>query len=219
MNAVGLALSWTVLYLGGFGLGPAVPPQPELPLMAKIAPAECLFYMSAAAEATPEASSQNQTEQLLAEPEVGKLMTELDRMMMAGMVHAMQGAGAPNAFSAEEIVNLLKVPKNCSLAVYVSEFEPRPEGPVIRGGAVLKISGNDSAKETLEKALGRLAPAGAESVESQASSGIAPRRRQRADRVGRARRVLPGRRRRRRDRGDGEAGQGRCARVADHPPP
>ena len=61
--------------------------------------------------------------------------------------------------------NLLKVPKNCSLAVYVSEFEPRPEGPVIRGGAVLKISGNDSAKETLEKALGRLAPAGAESVE------------------------------------------------------
>ena len=59
---------------------------------------------SAAAEATPEASSQNQTEQLLAEPEVGKLMTELDRMMMAGMVHAMQGAGAPNAFSAEEIV-------------------------------------------------------------------------------------------------------------------
>lgn len=169
MNAAGLVLSLAVLHVGGFGLGAGVPPQPEPALFAKIAPEECLFYMSAAAEATPEADSKNKTEQLLAEPEVAALMAEIDRISAASMVRAlesaMQGDNAPKAFSAEEIVDLLKLAKTCPAAVYISKFESGREGPAIRGGAMIRVGDDTAAREQLESAFGKIAPAGAETVE------------------------------------------------------
>ena len=94
MHAAALAFSWAVLCLGGFGLPLSVPPQPEVPLMAKIAPADCLFYMSLAGVATPKAGSDNLTEQLLAEPEVQKLVAELGRAVTSGLTGSLKERGA-----------------------------------------------------------------------------------------------------------------------------
>ena len=56
-----------------------VPPLPDTPTMSRIAPEECLFYMSSAGRAVPRRrSSANQTEQLLAEPEVQKFAAEVE---------------------------------------------------------------------------------------------------------------------------------------------
>lgn len=72
-----------ILGLGGAGLPLGVPPGPEDPLLAKVAPEECLFYMSTSGVAEPDPESSNRTEQLLAEPEVQRLISELERRLKA----------------------------------------------------------------------------------------------------------------------------------------
>ena len=59
-----------VLGLGGTGLPLGLPPGPEDPLLAKIAPEECLLYLSWAGMAKPSPDSKNHTEQLLTEQEM-----------------------------------------------------------------------------------------------------------------------------------------------------
>jgi len=70
---------------GGVGLPLGVPPLPEDPLLAKVAPEECLFYTSWAGTATPDPKSANQTEQLLAEPEVQQMIAEIERHIRASL--------------------------------------------------------------------------------------------------------------------------------------
>ena len=64
---------------GGLGLPFGVPPTPEDPKLARVAPEECLFYLSWAGTASPDPKSANQTEQLLAEPEVQNFFKQIDR--------------------------------------------------------------------------------------------------------------------------------------------
>ena len=74
MQAVGVfGAAQAILLLvlgGGFGIPLGVPPGPEDPLLAKVAPADCLYYSSWAGIAAPDPKSPNEVEQLLAEPEV-----------------------------------------------------------------------------------------------------------------------------------------------------
>ena len=58
------------IFGGGWTLPLGLPPGPEEPALARVAPAKCLFYASWAGMAAADAKSKNQTEQLLAEPEV-----------------------------------------------------------------------------------------------------------------------------------------------------
>jgi hypothetical protein len=63
--------------LGGVGLPLGVPPGPEDPIMGRIAPEQCMFYLSWAGTVSPDHNSKNQTEQLLAEPEVQYFLTQM----------------------------------------------------------------------------------------------------------------------------------------------
>ena len=66
-------LQWlTVLTVTGGGLGPplGIPPAAQDPVMERVAPEQCLFYASWAGVAKADPKSRNQTEQLVAEPEV-----------------------------------------------------------------------------------------------------------------------------------------------------
>ena len=146
MHAAGLGLSWVVFYLGGLGLPMAVPPQPETPLMANIAPEEVLYYMSSAGIASPEAGSSNQTEQLLAEAEVQKFLGECGPLITAQLARSMKSGGAAFPLPAEKFMALAKLPLTLPMAVYVSSVENGPDGPVVRGGAIIKI-GEDAAAE------------------------------------------------------------------------
>ena len=64
-------MSWLMALMlgGGVGLPLGVPPLPEDPRLANVAPEECLAYFASGGMAKPQASSPNQTEQLFAEPE------------------------------------------------------------------------------------------------------------------------------------------------------
>src|SRR5687767_11225947 len=72
MQVSSLLAGWTcsVLSFLGTGLPVGMPPDKEEPIMAYVAPDECVLYVTWTAAATPSAGSANQTEQLMAEPEV-----------------------------------------------------------------------------------------------------------------------------------------------------
>ena len=71
--------------LAGGGVPLGVPPQPEDALLAKIAPEECLVYVSSAGMRAAEAGSENETERLLAEPEVQAFAAEFERRATAAL--------------------------------------------------------------------------------------------------------------------------------------
>ncbi len=79
----GLTSSLAALLLsattGGVGLPFGVPPTPEDPVLARALPEQCLFCLSWAGTASPDPNSTNQTEQLLAEPEVQEFLSAAGR--------------------------------------------------------------------------------------------------------------------------------------------
>ena len=81
--------SFIALLLPFWGLPLGVPPLPETQLLSKIAPEECLFYASSSGMAAPDSKSTNQTEQLLAEPEVQKTFGEIEKMIRSGLSKSM----------------------------------------------------------------------------------------------------------------------------------
>ena len=80
-----IMLAWLMILGlgGGVGLPLGVPPLAEDPLLAKVAPEECLGYFASAGVAKPQADSPNHTEQLFAEPEVQSLVAQAERLIRA----------------------------------------------------------------------------------------------------------------------------------------
>ena len=77
--APGVSLVFLLMLGGGLGLPLGVPPLPEDPALARIAPQECLAYFASAGMATANPKSPNHTEQLFAAPEIQRLVAELER--------------------------------------------------------------------------------------------------------------------------------------------
>src|SRR5439155_21417680 len=93
-------LAW--MLVGFLGLPLGLPPEKEEAIMAYAAPEDCVLYATWSAMATPSAASGNQTEQLLAEPEVKKFLTVLERTITTAALAAAKNNGTP-AQQANEI--------------------------------------------------------------------------------------------------------------------
>ena len=125
--------------MGGFGVSLGVPPLPETPTLAKIAPEQCLFYLASAGTATPDSKSANQTEQLLAEPDVQKLSAALETMMQAQMSKSTGSKGPLPGMSNADMAEFIKLVVAKPMAVYISGVEMGPGGPSPRGGLAIKF--------------------------------------------------------------------------------
>ncbi|MGA2058984.1 MAG: DUF1559 domain-containing protein [Thermoguttaceae bacterium] len=143
MQPVLLAPWLSLFVLLGLPLG--VPPLPETQLISKIAPEECLFYVSSSGMAVPDSKSTNQTEQLLAEPEVQKTFGEIEKMIRGGLSKSMDKNSLPPGVTSDEVVDLVKMLLTRPMAVYISDIQMGSPGPNIRGGLALKI-GDDADK-------------------------------------------------------------------------
>ena len=145
---------------GGFGVSLGVPPLAESPTLAKIAPEQCLFYLSSAGVATPDLKSANQTEQLLAEPEVQKLSGELEKLMKANWGKTI-GQDVPlPGLPTEELMDLFRLVLTKPLAVYVASVEMGPPRFSLRAGLAVKFDDDiDKVKAKLAELTKALPPA------------------------------------------------------------
>ncbi|HEX5272964.1 MAG TPA: hypothetical protein VFW33_20850, partial [Gemmataceae bacterium] len=151
--------SWTFMmimaFAGGTGFPLGVPPLPEDPALAKIAPEECLLYFSSAGMAKPDMKSTNQTEKLFAEPEVQRLASGVEQMIRAGLKASAEKGGPEAKAHAEDGAELAKVLLTRPVAVYLGQLKVEPkEAYRIRAGAVVSLGDDaDAAKAALERLL------------------------------------------------------------------
>ncbi len=153
---------WAVLMMmfaggGGGGLPLGVPPLPDDPTLSKVAPEECLLYFSSAGMAKPDPKSSNQTEKLLAEPEVQKAFADLEKLVRTAIAESAKKGSPKDKAMAEAGPTLIKALLTRPLAVYVSEvkFDPKAKGPPnFRGGAILSMGDDaDEIKKAFDKFL------------------------------------------------------------------
>lgn len=175
MAMVGVSFTWLFFLLTGLGgsappLG--VPPLPEDAVLARVAPEECLFYMAWSGTAVPDAKSANQTEQLLAEPEVQQMLAKIDGTIASTIA---QSAGRANPAEAKMAADGYQWGKTLLMrpaTLFVSKVGITPDGPDIQGGAVVNLGDRaDAAKETLEGYQKMLPPPAVEKAEIAGASG------------------------------------------------
>ena len=80
------AMFIAVLLAGSSVLPPWLPPRTEDPLLARIAPEHCLWYVASAGSTDADPASRNQFEQLVAEDEVRLLRTTLSEQLESRVV-------------------------------------------------------------------------------------------------------------------------------------
>src|SRR5262245_23151793 len=122
---------WLLLLGGGMPLPLSLPPLPEDPVLSAVAPEDCLWYLTWAGSAKPDSASKNQTEQLLAEEEIQRFGSELERRIVAAIREHSNGR---EAIAAQEVPKLVKIVLTRPTAMFVSDFKMGQRGPDISGG-------------------------------------------------------------------------------------
>ncbi len=137
---------------GGTGVPLGIPPGEEDPLLAKVAPEECTFYLSWAGIADPDPNSGNHTEQLLAEREVQRFIKNLDQAITAGLISEARGNESRKVV-AETAPVLVKAMLTHPGALFVGKASLGVRGVEVDGGLVVS-TGEDT--DRLKKELARL---------------------------------------------------------------
>ncbi len=155
MSVVGIGLIEMLMLIGlggGAGLPLGVPPAPEDPTLARIAPDECLYYTSWAGMAEPDPGSENQTEQLLAEPEVRQMLAQIERLIVAAIHKQVQREGPQAEKLADDAIGWAKTLLTHPAAFFVAEAKLSPEGPQVQAGAIVRVGDQaDKLKAQLEE--------------------------------------------------------------------
>ncbi len=152
-SEMGVLMMIGMTLFGGAGLPLGIPPAAEDPLMFKVAPDECLFYMTWAGVDDPDPESSNQTEQLMAEPEVQRLLTEVERMIRTAIHDAAENAGPEVGPRVGVAMDCVKSLLTHPAALFLNDVKTPPGGsPQITAGALVRIGTAEEATK-LEKTL------------------------------------------------------------------
>ncbi|MEI8372614.1 MAG: DUF1559 domain-containing protein [Planctomycetota bacterium] len=143
---------FSVLFLtifgGGWTLPLGLPPAPEDPALARVAPEKCLFYVSWAGMAVPDPKSKNQTEQLLAEPEVQHCFATLATFVSkAALPDPTDTKDRGDAAYLQVALEFAKIAAAHPGAIFATEIKADKDGTpqYVRGG-MLVVAGQDSDK-------------------------------------------------------------------------
>lgn len=155
MAAAGLSMTFLSLFgslflaggLAGIPLG--VPPAEPDPVMARVAPEECVFYLTWAGMAEASPDSKNHTERLMAEPEVRRFIKEVtDRLNAAIKTGAGDGENARKV--AEITPGIVRQLVVNPTAAFAGNFTEGPSGMTVPVGIVVNLG---DAAATFEKDL------------------------------------------------------------------
>ena len=117
----------------------SVPPQPEMTLLAKIAPEESLFYTNFTGLTMPSADSENHVAQLFADKSVQKVVVKLGEMYTASVSDNLKKKGIKSPL-AEEGVAMVKMALTHPAAAYISKIKMTSQGlTIVRGGVAIRL--------------------------------------------------------------------------------
>ena len=106
MSVVTFSLLIPMLFFAGVSLPVGIPPAPEDPYLARIAPEKCLYYTTWSGTAEADPRSANHTERLVAEAEVRHFLRDVEQQIVSGMRTWSREAGDANLQRVIESVPL-----------------------------------------------------------------------------------------------------------------
>jgi hypothetical protein len=137
-----------LLFGGAFsGLPLGIPPGEFDPVMARVAPQECLFYVGWSGTAEPSAKSPNRTEQLLADPEVRRFVEELSRRLKAALQQG-AGRGEQGRKLGEALPKLTHALMTRPAAFFVGRIDASPTGFNVPIGLVVNVGDRQAELES-----------------------------------------------------------------------
>lgn len=138
---------------GGLGSLPlSMPPREPDPVMSHVAPNDCLVYLSWSGAAEASDDSENRTEQLLADPEVRRLIEGLEQRMLEALDNGAGDTDRGRAI-AESLPVVLKALATRPAAFFMGRVRFDPRGLGTPGGLVVNVEG---IEEEIETALSTL---------------------------------------------------------------
>lgn len=146
MAAVGVSSFGLILLLfvgGGFVGSSDVVPLPEDPVVAQVAPAECLFYASwtGKKKASPEGTSS--TEQLFSDPEFLDYLKHVHEQFQNALSQGVGSQGISKK-QLDGVLYFLNHLHSHAGSVYISEIDAKwNEAPEISGGLVIRVDDAD----------------------------------------------------------------------------
>ena len=130
-----------------------MPPLPLDPALSAVAPQECLWYVASAGKATPDPNSENQIEQLLAEPEVQQFAEAIQEQLLRGLRKKAGGARHGERVVATEVPKLIRAVLTRPFALFVEDVQVEDRSVSAKGALVLS-AGEQQA--TIQTALDNL---------------------------------------------------------------
>jgi len=133
-----------------------LPPAPQDAKLLRVAPEQCLFYMSWAGAATPDPNSSNRAERFLADPEIRHLSAEASRRFQLLLKATAEGADSAQAFARDagfwcELFVLR--PGAC----FISEYTPDDDSSPIHGALVVNVGKHQQRVAALLREYRKLA--------------------------------------------------------------
>ena len=149
--STGILAFFGLMIGGGLGIPLGVPPAPEDPILAQVAPDNVMYYARWTGMAEPDGGSGNQVEQLMAEEEFQAFVQGLNKQI-DGATALMGQQGDPKAALTSRVMPLFgKTLLTHPTAIFVSEFELKPGGADIQGALVVRLNeAEEGIKEALE---------------------------------------------------------------------
>jgi hypothetical protein len=147
-------LSFIMLMLfGSVGSMPlAGTPQDLDPVLSAVAPEECMWYSAAAGSKDADPNSENQTEQLIAEPEVRQFFAELEEQLLTALRRNV-GSGREERVASTEVPKLIKAFLTLPFAMYVEDVQVAEGGVDVRAGLILSAGEQRAELENSINAL------------------------------------------------------------------
>ncbi len=148
METIGSGFAQLLMYIGfGIGLGTPIglPPKPEDPALFRIAPQACVFYTAWAGTGQPNPQSGNQTEQLLAEPQVRQSMQDFQDLVFRGLSKLGQFQGITNTDIQKDALEVGRALMSHPVAVFIASVKQTPRGLEAQAGAAVNL-GKEAAK-------------------------------------------------------------------------
>lgn len=140
----GAEMGVMLMFFAGFGLPLGLPPEAENPTLAYVAPEQPLLYASWAGMAEPKPGSNNQTEQLLAEPDVREFAAQLERGIGL-LVSSQAGPGERGDTIRRAVPLILQTVMTRGTAAFITKLQPQGETLEVEGGALLHAGENAAA--------------------------------------------------------------------------
>ena len=142
-----------LVWFGAVGSLPlAGPPRALDPALSAVAPEVCMWYSSSAGTTAPDSDSANNSEKLLAEPEVQHFLTTMEEQLLL-VLRRRAGTGHDERVVCSEVPKLIKALLTLPFAIYVEDVELTGEGVRVRAGMVLRAG---DQRATVEGAISSL---------------------------------------------------------------